>query len=124
MSKQGVKIYISKTHLRDFSRKIDKANSHVKEQVKKEFQMATLEVETKAKQRVPVDTGRLRSSIQSDFSNIGKFLTRVFTNVEYSKWIEFGSSRMKAKPFLNPAFQEVKAKLINNLKRIFKGKRF
>lgn len=123
MSKQGVKIYISKTHLRDFSRKIDRADNHLKEQVKKEFQMATLEVETKAKQAVPVNTGRLRSSIQSDFTNIGKFLTRVFTNVEYSKWIEFGTYKTRAKPFLNPAFQQVKAKLINNLKKIFRGKR-
>jgi HK97 gp10 family phage protein len=120
--KQGVKIYISKPHLKNFSRKIDRADRHVQEEVRKEFQMATLEVETKAKQRVAVDTGRLKTSIQSDFSKIKKFMTRVFTNVEYAKWVEFGTWKTKAKPYLNPAFQEVKAKLINNLKRIFKGK--
>lgn len=56
--------------------------------------------ETHAKKICPVDTGRLRNSIANattpDTAYIG-------TNVEYASYVELGTSRMKAKPYLKPA---------------------
>ena len=53
-----------------------------------------------AKLKCPVDTGRLRNSIthatQDDVEYIG-------TNVEYAAYVEFGTSRMRARPYLRPA---------------------
>lgn len=51
----------------------------------------------------PVDTGRLRGSIayivQDDTVHIG-------TNVEYAPYVEKGTRKMKAQPFLTPAITD------------------
>lgn len=59
-----------------------------------------LAAEGYAKRLCPVDTGRLRNSIthtaDEEYAYIG-------TNVEYAPYIEYGTSRMDAQPFLKPA---------------------
>lgn len=49
-----------------------------------------------AKKRVPVDEGRLRSSIRSNTYRDaqGVLITEVGTNVEYGKHVEFGTDRI------------------------------
>lgn len=121
--KNGVNIQISKSELSNFSRKIDRAQNHIQNKVREEIQYAALETETEAKQRVPVDTSNLKTNIKSDFKNIRSFVARVFTNVEYAKFIELGTFRMPAQPYLHPAFQQAKRKLLYNLKKLFKGSR-
>ena len=57
--------------------------------------------ESYAKRRCPVDTGRLRNSIThvqwDDKTEV------IGSNVEYAPFVELGTYRMKAKPFLRPA---------------------
>lgn len=57
--------------------------------------------ESYAKAACPVDTGRLRNSITheqySDDTEV------IGTNVEYAPYVELGTSKMGAKPFLRPA---------------------
>lgn len=62
----------------------------------------TLLVETTAKQLAPVDTGRLRASIHSEFSNNGLGGT-VSTNVSYAQAQELGTRFHRAQPFMYPA---------------------
>lgn len=50
-----------------------------------------------------VDTGNLRRSI--DHSNNGKDEAYIGTNVEYGKYVEFGTSRMIPRPFLRRAVE-------------------
>lgn len=57
-------------------------------------------VESEAKRRAPVDTGRLRASITHDSDATGAI---VGTNVEYAPFQELGTSKMQAQPFLVPA---------------------
>lgn len=53
---------------------------------------------------VPVDTGRLRSSIAQALGSDGEGLYGIVgTDVEYGPYIEFGTSRMRAQPYLRPA---------------------
>ena len=68
-------------------------------------------IETDAKRRCPVDTGRLRASLTTDVEREGKttFVLKVGTNVEYASFVENGTSRMAAQPFLRPAV-DAKAK--------------
>jgi HK97 gp10 family phage protein len=74
---------------------------------------AGMVVERSAKQKAPVDTGRLRSSIATRLnSSKDTVVVEVGTNVEYAPYVEFGSSRSPAKPFLLPAFTENKAKVL------------
>jgi HK97 gp10 family phage protein len=69
---------------------------------------AAMLVEREAKINVPVDTGRLRSSIASEEKK--PLLFEVGTNVEYAAFVEFGTSKMAAQPYLQPAVETVRAK--------------
>ena len=54
-----------------------------------------------AKALCPVDTGRLRNSV-THISD-GEKSVYIGTNVEYGPYVELGTSRSKAQPFLRPA---------------------
>lgn len=57
-----------------------------------------------AKMLCPVDTGNLRNSITHDRG--GEDFEVVGTNVEYAPYVEYGTSRMKAQPYIKPAVEE------------------
>lgn len=75
-------------------------------EVAKDLQRRALQVDAAAKRLCPVDTGRLRSSITSEIGQDGQGLVAAIgTNVEYAPYIELGTSRMAAQPFLLPALE-------------------
>nr|DAT75803.1 MAG TPA: putative tail component [Caudoviricetes sp.] len=55
-----------------------------------------------AKRLCPVDTGRLRNSI-THVTRPGEKAVYIGTNVEYGPYVEYGTSRQEAQPFLRPA---------------------
>jgi len=55
--------------------------------------------------RAPVDTGMLRSSINYSVDEPEKTV-RYGTNVEYAIYVEKGTYKQKAQPFLSPAANE------------------
>jgi len=63
-----------------------------------------------SQQLVPVDTGALKASGSTDITQIKNGLaTKVAIgygndDVEYAKYVEYGTSNMEAQPFLTPAF--------------------
>lgn len=66
-----------------------------------------LRVQSKARSLCPVDTGRLRSSIVVRKGRDGRgFFVEVGTNVKYAPFVEFGTSKQRAQPFLLPAVAE------------------
>lgn len=72
--------------------------------IAKELLKLGLQIEARAKDLCPVDTGRLRSSITSALEEEGDTIVAVIgTDVEYAPFIEFGTQRMEAQPFLVPA---------------------
>lgn len=60
-----------------------------------------LRVEKHAKRLCPVDTGRLRSSIEA--RRINRNTVFVGTWVNYAEYVEFGTMRNRPRPFLRPA---------------------
>lgn len=94
----------------------------IKTQANAAVQWAGLNCESLAKQRCPVDTGRLRSSIKS--TKIGDSSCTCGTNVKYAKPVEFGhktrggNSFVAPKPYLRPAFQQASNSLLQDLKAI------
>lgn len=58
-----------------------------------------------ARQRVPVDTGRLHDSIESSYEN---GVSRYHSNVDYDLDVEFGTRDTPAQPFLRPALDDVR----------------
>lgn len=74
----------------------------------KELMKIALDIEGRAKQYCPVDTGRLRASIANEVTSEGDtFAAYVGTNVEYAPHIEFGTYRMQAQSFLRRAADDV-----------------
>lgn len=75
--------------------------------------------ESDAKQLAPVDTGRLRNSIEHHPE--GNDTMVVGSDVEYAIYQEMGTSRMKAQPFLKPSgegnVKQFKIIIENELKR-------
>lgn len=57
-----------------------------------------------------VDTGRLRASITHEVeTRLLNIIGRVGTNVKYGRWLELGTSRMAARPWLRPALRRTMA---------------
>lgn len=89
---------------------------HAKAQVNAAIVGAALDCEALAKLHCPVDTGRLRASIETtQTEHQGAVTARVGTNVEYAPYVEFGTSQQAAQPFLYPAFQVAAHRLQNDL---------
>lgn len=63
-----------------------------------------LAAEGHAKAACPVDTGRLRNSITH--AQLDAHHEAIGTNVEYARYVELGTSRADAQPFLVPAASE------------------
>lgn len=75
-------------------------------EIAKDLQRRALQVDRAAKQLCPVDTGRLRSSITNQLGTDGGGLLAVIgTNVEYAPYVELGTSKAPAQPFLLPALE-------------------
>ena len=55
-----------------------------------------------ARQLVPVRTGHLRSSI---YAKISEWVAEIGAEATYALFVEFGTHRMRAQPYLYPAIQ-------------------
>lgn len=66
----------------------------------------------------PVRTGRLRGSITSEYDGNS---AQVGTNVEYAPYVEYGTYKMSARPFLRPAVENYKDKYQAIFKRILEN---
>ena len=58
--------------------------------------------ESNAKLVVPVNEGILKNSISHEVDSLTVYIG---TNVEYARYVEFGTSRMVARPYLGPAIK-------------------
>lgn len=75
--------------------------------VERALEAIGLAAEGYAKLLCPVDTGRLRNSITHDV-RAEEDAVYVGTNVEYAAYVEFGTSRMKAQKYMEPAIKDHK----------------
>lgn len=93
--------------------KLNARLAQMQSRVNQSIQGAGIDCEALAKQACPVDTGRLRSSIHYDPGNLS---CTVGTNVNYAQYVEFGTYKMVAQPFLFPAFVQTVRNLREELK--------
>lgn len=72
------------------------------------MQKLALQVETAAKRLAPVDTGRLRSSIEHSLSGNGDGMRAdIYSTVNYAIYQELGTRYQSGTPFLRPALHQV-----------------
>lgn len=74
----------------------------LKEGLRRGVTLASVYAMGEARRIVPVDTGHLRRNIWYRTEN-GGFRGVIGTNVEYAADVEFGTSRMRGRPYLIPS---------------------
>lgn len=73
--------------------------------------------ESYAKAACPVDTGRLRNSITHE--QFSEDTEVIGTNVEYAPYVELGTHKMKARPYLRPAAENHTAEYKAIMKQVY-----
>ena len=129
---------------KDFLKSLENYDNNVDKKLQEALVKCALGIEKDAKLNLTnqnaVDTGRLRMSLYTDVQSvknyeveIGTDLSKVRpkkrtkgpgtgTNVEYAPYVEFGTYKMAARPFLRPAYDKNIEKLSEKLKQILGGK--
>lgn len=96
----------------------DKFRDALPKQIEQALIAIGMTAETYAKRDCPVDTGRLRNSITHTYDGDSAYIG---TNVEYGKYVELGTTRMKKRPFLAPAATQHNEEYKNIAKQALKG---
>jgi HK97 gp10 family phage protein len=96
---------------------LEKITETKRQRVKEVVGVSGLNVQRNAKLLCPVDTGTLRNSIMADFEEL---TATVHTNIPYAPYVEFGTRKMAAEPYLTPAAEVEQPKFINKLIEILK----
>lgn len=103
-----------------FDLKLDFNKSNVSNNLNNSMRLFLLktmfEIEKEAKLRAPVDTGRLRASINT-YPTIPSDVIRVSDGVNYGFFQEFGTSKMKAQPYFRPAIEIVLNERLKSLSK-------
>lgn len=81
----------------------DELKSNLERAHRKGLESVGLLISGDAQLRTPVDTGMLKGSINH---RVSKDSVIIGTNVEYSEYVEYGTSRTPAQPYLRPALYE------------------
>lgn len=79
----------------------------------------TTEMHQKASRRAPVDTGHLKRSLNVEFKD-GGLTGRVYTDVEYGIYQEFGTRFQAGTPFMRPAFYDQRVRFMQDMSRLLK----
>ena len=95
-----------------FPQMAEKVHDAVSDIVRK----TALDVEGQAKIFVPVDTGALKNSI--DVQMEGDLTAVIAPHTEYAAFIEFGTSKMAAQPYMTPAAEEARPAYIAALTQL------
>jgi len=99
------------------SERLRNIRTNTKTAIEEALVTSALIVERDAKINAPVDTGRLRVSLSyttEDFGTDNPAVT-IGTNTVYAAAQEFGTSRIPAHPFLFPAFNNNKQRILKEL---------
>lgn len=76
-------------------------------------EVVELDIKPEAQRLTPVKFGHNRRSIDTDVERgvDGKVVATIYTQSGYGGYLELGTSRMAARPYLWPAFNKFRAKL-------------
>lgn len=107
--------------IRVVSNRIPQVRGAIREAVVAEVQKATFQVEALAKAKAPVRTGTLRRSIHSVFE-AGGLRGIVGPSVGYGRYVELGTRRMGARPFMRPAAEAVLPQFKAAVQAIVRGR--
>jgi HK97 gp10 family phage protein len=78
-------------------------NKNIDKAIEKGLTKAAVYVQGEAKKRAVVDTGNMRANV---YYKVVGFVALIYNTVKYSIFIEYGTIKMQARPFMRPALYE------------------
>jgi HK97 gp10 family phage protein len=102
----------------NFDSNLDEAARIAEELVNSAVLSAAQSVRDKAKSLCPVDTGRLRDSIEADADGCR---AEISANTDYASYVEFGTSKSAPQPYLVPALIEGGDEAVEIMAEIISG---
>lgn len=96
------------SNAKELAKKFDRDVEHIKRFLSEAVMKATFLVERGAKIKSPVDTGRLRSSIQTE---IRPLTATIFPTVNYAIYVHDGTRFMAGRPFMRNALSEAESNI-------------
>jgi HK97 gp10 family phage protein len=99
----SVEVNVDVEGFEEFRAAVERFDSGLQGNVQRQLESWAESVKALAKQLVPVRTGHLRDSI---YVKIGDWVAEIGSEAAYALFVEFGTRRMMARPYLFPAFQE------------------
>ena len=108
--------------MNELRRNISNFSRELNEVLPTALKAGALIVQNEAKRRAPYETGTLRRSIHTEMR--GNTQAFVGTDVEYAVHQEFGTSKMKAHPYLRPALDEKQQEVLEKINTIVKAEVF
>jgi len=89
--------------IEEFQAAMQRFDSGMQRQVYRYLQSWASDVKAAAMRNAPVRTGHLRSSI---YAKIKDWIAEIGAEATYALFVELGTRRMRAQPYLYPAIQE------------------
>lgn len=83
----------------------------------RQLELSSKRTERMAKVKASVDTGALKNSIFS--AKAGNLTYKVTAPQHYAIYVEKGTRKMRAQPYLKPALDAERPKLISNLRKLY-----
>jgi len=107
-----------------FIRRVQGKPKQARRAVSEVLRKSALRIERKAKIKAAVDTGFMRNGIF--VARVGMLRYKVTSPAGYSVYVELGTRKMKAQPFLGPAVKEESGNLMiaSEIKRLMPGDEF
>lgn len=75
-------------------------NKSIDQQIERALMSSAILVQGAAVKNAPKDTGTLKASITRE---VGRDTANIGTSLEYAPYVEFGTRRQRAQPYLKPA---------------------
>jgi HK97 gp10 family phage protein len=92
---------------------LDRVRRNLKPMVAEAMANVGMEMVDLAQSIVPVDTGQLQASINSQVDIEPELNLTFFADTDYAAYVEFGTSRSRAQPYMRPALDANLEKLAN-----------
>jgi HK97 gp10 family phage protein len=91
----------------------------IKQKTDKVMKINAEKVKEKAKKLAPKKSGKLAGSIE--VQRLAQSNYSVGSDLDYAGFVEFGTRKMRARPYLYPAFLEETRGIINELNELITG---
>lgn len=118
MSKPGgsMRLKVEIVGMDEVIAKLNKMDVESRVAVRKQVRKSANAIRKGARDRVPVDTGRLQKSIRARYSKDG-LTAEIAPRMWHAHFIEFGTVNQPATPYMGPAWEQERPNFVAGIKK-------